>query len=90
MLRSSAPHPTLTIVVTGAMPPGGLAELKRRKQGAERAASGDVKDNADEKTPEEPAEQQPGELQHVSRALYCDEHHHLGWSIFETLPPCDI
>ncbi len=49
----------------GAMPTGGLAELKRRKQEKEQAerASAGVKE---EKPSEAPAEQKPGELQHVS------------------------
>lgn len=55
------------------MPPGGLAELKRRKQEAERAASGggEAPDSntsaAAAAEPEPAAEQKPGELQHVSR-----------------------
>ena len=54
------------------MPPGGLAELKRRKQEAERAASGGGEAVDSSTSAAEPAaEQKPGELQHVSRAPAC-------------------
>lgn len=58
-------------VSAGAMPMGGLAELKRRKQEKERAERGDTSAGAaaeEESKPSEPAEaqQQPGELKHVS------------------------
>lgn len=56
------------LFVTGAMPMGGLAELKRRKQEkeeAERAAAGGP--SAQETSDTAAAvEQKPGELQHVS------------------------
>jgi len=50
------------------MPVGGLAELKRRKQEkeeAERASAGVAKEENPSPS-EAPAEQKPGELQHVS------------------------
>lgn len=54
------------------MPPGGLAELKRRKKEAERAASGGGEAVDSSASAVEPvAEQKPGELQHVSMGGSC-------------------
>eukprot|EP00904_Undaria_pinnatifida_P008746 jgi/Undpi1/5000/HiC_scaffold_19.g08352.m1 len=51
----------------GAMPPGGIAELKRRKKEAERAASGGGGEVDSSASAVEPvAEQKPGELQHAN------------------------
>lgn len=58
--------------IAGIMPAGGLAELKRRKQEAEKEASeGTEEDNAAAiLSPEPVTDQKPGELQHVSSVVF--------------------
>lgn len=60
-------NPVLVYIcpTAGAMPMGGLAELKRRKQEKEEAERGSAGVKEDEQS-EAPAERKPGELQHVS------------------------
>lgn len=61
-----------SLLFAGAMPMGGIAELKRRKQEKELAERGgaeaaQAEEEAEEEKPSETAvEQQPGQLKHVS------------------------